>query len=123
MEQHSEHPTALVGNSVCSSLPSLPEKRRAGFLGMVNNSMIYCGGRQDLLQINNECWKFQVESKTWEATDSLPRALAGATSIGLNGKLWVFGGVVEEDFYQNNEDGIDYYDYMIEETGNGKKLE
>lgn len=138
IEQETEAPFALIGNTVCTSsaLPALPQKRRAGFLGLVNQSLIYCGGRQDLLQINAECWRLdlgndqEISNSSWEVTDDLPRALAGAASIGLDDKLWVFGGVVEEDFYQNRaiNDNIDYYDnqiqheyydYVVEETGNG----
>ena len=58
----------------------------------------------------------------------MPRALAGATAIGMNDTLWVFGGVKEEDFYNDNyyedvlqhESNLEHYDYVVEQTGNGK---
>ena len=79
-------------------------------MGVVNGTMMYCGGRQSLLQINTECWKFQKVSKTWEPSQPLPRALAGATAMGVADKLWVFGGVVEEDYYESGLlEEIDYY--------------
>ena len=60
----------------------------------------------------------------------MPRALAGATAIGMNDTLWVFGGVKEEDFYNDNyyddevqhESNLEHYDYVVEQTGNGKCL-
>ena len=47
---------------------------------------------------------------SWIPTEPLPRAIAGAASIGLDGKVWVFGGVVEEDYYDlyaTKEDSVD----------------
>ena len=80
-------------------------------MGVVNGTMMYCGGRQSLLQINSECWVFQKETKTWVMGPALPRALAGATAVGLGDKMWVFGGVVEEDYYDSGalKNEIDYY--------------
>ena len=61
--------------------------------------------------------------------EPLPRALAGATAITMDDTLWVFGGVKEEDFYtdvyntedyQSTEKVLEYYDYFVEETGNGR---
>ena len=61
----------------------------------------------------------------------MPRALAGATAIGMNETLWVFGGVKEEDFYNYDnyyedalvhESNLEHYDYVVEQTGNGKHL-
>ena len=45
----------------------------------------------------------------------------------MNDKLWVFGGVKEEDFYsdvyyaEDYQSALEHYDYVVEETGNGKK--
>ncbi len=131
-DQDQETPLALVDKTVCSSLPPLPEKRRSGFLAKVNQTLFYCGGRQSLLEIRFECWKFDIANKTWVEAEPLPRSLTGASAIGLDGKLWVFGGTVEEDFYENRalEEEFEYYqaqvqneyyyDYVIEKTGSGE---
>ena len=45
----------------------------------------------------------------------------------MDDKLWVFGGVKEEDFYtdvyyaEDYQSALEHYDYVVEETGNGKK--
>ena len=49
----------------------------------------------------------------------------------MDDTLWVFGGVKEEDFYtdvyntedyQSTEKVLEYYDYFVEETGNGRSF-
>jgi len=134
-EEMFDTPMALIDNTLCTSLPNLPQKRRAGFMGMVNGSIIFCGGRSESnLPINSDCWKLDRSSRSWEASISLPRSLSRATAVGLNDTLWVFGGVVEESYYQSGlfEDLLedidyyhesqqiqyDYYDYVIDETSN-----
>jgi len=129
-DQDVEGTLALLDRSLCYALSPLPEKRRAGLFSQLNeSSLLYCGGRKSLLEINTECWTYTKDS--WEAIEPLPRAIAGAASLGLGNKVWVFGGVVEEDYYdlkESEEDAfsnepspsiqLDYYDYVIEETGN-----
>ena len=92
-EEMFDTPMALMDNTLCTSLPNLPQKRRAGFMGMVNGSIIFCGGRSESnLPINSDCWKLDRSSRSWEASISLPRSLSRATAVGLNDTLWVFGG-------------------------------
>ena len=92
-EEMFDTPMALIDNTLCTSLPNLPQKRRAGFMGMVNGSIIFCGGRSESnLPINSDCWKLDRNSRSWEASISLPRSLSRATAVGLNDTLWVFGG-------------------------------
>merc|ERR1711976_21978 len=125
-DQDSEGTLALLDRSLCYALSPLPEKRRAGLFAQVNEtSLLYCGGRKSLLEINTECWTYSKDS--WTVSEPLPRAIAGATSLGLGTKVWVFGGVIEEDYYDSyyitkeseaEPSQLDYYDYVIEETGN-----
>ena len=99
-DQDSEGTLALLDRSLCYALSPLPEKRRAGLFAQVNEtSLLYCGGRKSLLEINTECWTYSKDS--WTVSEPLPRAIAGATSLGLGTKVWVFGGVVEEDYYDS----------------------
>ncbi len=113
--------------------------RLQGFLN--DSTILFCGGRESLLVINSDCWRYDLDlgglsgldglektgssdvpaHRKWVSTASLPRAIAGATSIAVGSKLYVFGGVVEEDFYAdtNTSDYYYYYDYFTEETGNG----
>ena len=91
----SEKPLALVSQSICTSLPNLPQKRKAGFMDLINGSLIFCGGRSDNgFQINADCWRLNWNSTMWEKSTPLPRSLSGATAVGHDNKLWVFGGVV-----------------------------
>lgn len=122
-----ESPLLLIENNVCPDLPALPQRRLAGLLGNLNDSIIFCGGREDLLRLNNECWIYEPKLQEWVEIEPLPRALAGATAITMDDTLWVFGGVKEEDFYtdvyntedyQSTEKVLEYYDYFVEETGN-----
>ena len=95
-EEMFDTPMALIDNTLCTSLPNLPQKRRAGFMGMVNGSIIFCGGRSESnLPINSDCWKLDRSSRSWEASISLPRSLSRATAVGLNDTLWVFGGMYQ----------------------------
>ena len=97
-DQDIETTLALLDRSLCYALSPLPEKRRSGLFSQLNDtSLLFCGGRKSLLEINTECWAFTKGS--WIPTEPLPRAIAGAASIGLGTKVWVFGGVVEEDYY------------------------
>ena len=89
-DQDVEGTLALLDRSLCYALSPLPEKRRAGLFSQLNeSSLLYCGGRKSLLEINTECWTYTKDS--WEAIEPLPRAIAGAASLGLGNKVWVFG--------------------------------
>jgi len=127
-----ETPMALLDHTICTSLPNLPEKRRAGFMGFINESLIFCGGRSESnFPISSGCWKLEKNSTEWQPSTPLPRSLSRATALAINNTLWVFGGVVEESYYQSGhfEDLMedidyyhepqiqyDYYDYVIDET-------
>ena len=64
-------------------------------MDLINGSLIFCGGRSDNgFQINSDCWRLNWNSTMWEKSTPLPRSLSGATAVGHDNKLWVFGGVV-----------------------------
>ena len=60
-----ESPLLLIENNVCPDLPALPQRRLAGLLGNLNDSIIFCGGREDLLRLNNECWIYEPKLQEW----------------------------------------------------------
>ena len=64
-------------------------------------------------------WK--AEQKSWENISSLPSPLAGSAVTSFDEKIWVFGGLVEEDYYDTKtENEYYYYDYVVEVAGHGK---
>ena len=66
-------------------------------------------------------WK--AEQKSWEKISPLPAPLAGAAVATANENIWVFGGLVEEDYYDTEtENEYYYYDYSVEVAGNGNRL-
>ena len=66
-------------------------------------------------------WK--EEQKSWQPISSLPTPLAGSAVTSFGGNIWVFGGLVEEDYYDTEtQNEYYYYDYVVEVAGNGKIL-
>lgn len=65
MVEGKESPLLLIENNVCPDLPALPQRRLAGLLGNLNDSIIFCGGREDLLRLNNECWIYEPKLQEW----------------------------------------------------------
>ena len=74
-----ESPLLLIKGNVCANLPALPQHRLAGLLGSLHadgggglndskameEAIIFCGGREDLLQLNKECWRYSPEMHQW----------------------------------------------------------
>ena len=145
----------MKARSICPDdlIPALPVGRRASFAAYVASCIIVCGGRESLLEIGSECWKYNLTlhhhnfeteeephedglwkewqlsnmgrevKKSWTPVSPLPRALAGSAVASYGGKMWVFGGLEEEDYYDmEKQNEYYYYDYVIEVTGNGKCL-
>ena len=145
---------ALTSRSVCPNgfIPSLPSGSSASFAAYADNSIIVCGGRENTLKLNNECWKYNLtvhhhnyendetdegglwkewkesqmwkeEQKSWERIASLPSPLAGSAVASFQGNIWVFGGLVEEDYYDTEiQNEYYYYDYSVEVAGNGEQV-
>ena len=146
---------ALTSRSVCPSgfIPNLPSGASASFAGYIDSCIIVCGGKGSTLELNNECWKYNLtlhhnnyehddevedgglwkmweeshmwkkEQKSWEKISPLPAPLAGAAVATANENIWVFGGLVEEDYYDTEtENEYYYYDYSVEVAGNGNRL-
>ena len=146
---------ALTSRSVCPNgfIPNLPSGASASFAGYIDSCIIVCGGKGSTLELNNECWKYNLtlhhnnyeqddevedgglwkmweeshmwkeEQKSWEKISPLPAPLAGAAVATANEKMWVFGGLVEEDYYDTEtENEYYYYDYSVEVAGNGNRL-
>ena len=65
MVEGKESPLLVIENNVCPDLPALPQRRLAGLLGSLNDSIIFCGGREDLLRLNNECWIYEPRLQEW----------------------------------------------------------
>ena len=77
-----------------------------------------------MMSLNSECWRFNPKLGNWHKASSLPRAVAGASAVGIGQEnVWAFGGVFQQDYYDDLtfKDDEYYYDYSIEEAGNGKK--
>ena len=149
-----QSPFALTSRSICPDdiIPRLPSRTSASFAAFVENCIVVCGGREDTLELNNECWKYNLtthlpkndeheeelkegglwkewkksfmwkaEQKSWENISSLPNPLAGSAVTSFDEKIWVFGGLVEEDYYDTKtENEYYYYDYVVEVAGHGK---
>ena len=145
---------ALTSRSICPDgfIPSLPSGATASFAAYAQKCIIVCGGRESTLELNNNCWKYNLtahhygyehdeevaegglwkewkksymwkeEQKSWERTSSLPSPLAGSAVTTFGGKIWVFGGLVEEDYYDTEvQNEYYYYDYVVEVAGSGKQ--
>ena len=145
----------MTSRSLCPDgfIPSVPSGRSASFAAYVENSIIVCGGIESVLEMQNECWKYNLtlyehnheqpeetydgglwqewkdskmwkeEQKSWQQISSLPRPLAGSAVTSYDEKMWVFGGLVEEDYYDTEtQNEYYYYDYVVEVAGNGKPI-
>ena len=147
---------ALTSRSICPDgfIPRLPSGTSASFAAFVEDSIVVCGGRESTLELNKECWKYNLTihhpsndeheeelkegglwkewkksfmwkaaQKNWDQISSLPSPLAGSAVTTFEGKIWVFGGLVEEDYYDTKtENEYYYYDYVVEVAGNGIAL-
>ena len=111
--------------SVCPAghLPDLPASRHMGFASFVQDKVLFCGGRETLLGINRECWQLDLSNASagWREIAALPRSLAGGSAVRVGDEVWVFGGIVEEDYYDVGNETLEsyYYDYVTEQPGSG----
>ena len=53
---------ALKSKSVCPPdiIPTLPSGTSASFAAFVENCIVVCGGKGNTLELNNECWKYNL---------------------------------------------------------------
>ena len=80
----------IPNESNTCSLPPVPKAFNGGTGGVVDNSIILCGGYNDEEPLST-CHIFDNESKSWNTTNMSSRRYAPA-SAPLNGALWVSGG-------------------------------
>jgi len=109
---------SFSGNSFCpKALPQLPSSRFAasGCYFPSSDSILVCGGRENILSLTSSCLLFTNDKQTWEEAWPLPAAVAGAATLCIGDKMLLIGGVIEEDYYQGEDsEGEYYYDYSTE---------
>jgi len=86
----------IPNESNSCSLPPVPKAFSQGTGGVVDNSIILCGGNNGEERFST-CHIFDNESKSWKTTNMNSRR-NGPASAPLNGALWVSGG------YDGNRD-------------------
>ena len=82
--------------NVSCTLPPLPKGLYTGTGGVVDDTIIICGGYVTTDNAPNEGWTdtcqiFDNESYSWKLTE-MTSTRTGAASAPLNGALWVTGG-------------------------------
>ena len=57
-----QSPIALTSRSICPDdiISQLPSKTSASFAAFVENCIVVCGGKENTLELNNECWKYNL---------------------------------------------------------------
>jgi len=85
-----EAQVVILNESNTCSLPPVPKAFSYGTGGVVDNSIILCGGQNGEERLST-CHIFDNESKTWKTTNMSSRRNYPA-SAPLNGALWVSGG-------------------------------
>ena len=112
----------MTSRSICPSdiIPSPPSGATASFSAYIQKCIIVCGGRERNLELNNDCWKYNLtahdhsyetdeevvegglwkewkksymwkqEQKSWERISSLPTPLAGSAVTSFDGKIRSF---------------------------------
>ena len=75
------------------SLPPIPEAFSGGAGGVVENTIILCGGYSNECSCRfSTCHIFDNENKTWTTVQMSSRRNFPASSL-LNGSLWITGGL------------------------------
>jgi len=87
--RYNDAQVVIPNKSNTCSLPPVPKAFWGGTGGVVDNSIILCGGLND--GPLSTCHIFDNESKSWKTTNMVSRRYNTA-SAPLNGALWVSGG-------------------------------
>ena len=87
--------TLLAGNSSGHSTPPARASHCAGFHA---NTMYVIGGEDEDHNKLNDFWAFSLDSKTWQQLDCHGQEdffRSGASASVANGRIYIFGGILE----------------------------